>query len=84
MESAPNWQLPVVLADPQAEAFVVVRNAQEAAAYLMDFWPKQHGPAFYKAIRLCADALDGEAADEDVRDAFLAAAHDANIAITMH
>ncbi|CAK7255059.1 DUF982 domain-containing protein [Shinella yambaruensis] len=84
MESAHNWQMPVVLANREAEAFVVVRNSLEAAAYLMDFWPKQHGPAFYKAIRLCADALDGEVTDEDVRDAFLAAAHDANIAITVH
>ncbi|MEW9616203.1 DUF982 domain-containing protein [Shinella sp. S4-D37] len=84
MESAHDWPMPVVLANPEAEAFVVVRNSLEAAAYLLDFWPKQHGSAFYQAIRLCADALDGEVADADVRDAFLAAAHDANIAITLH
>lgn len=84
MESAQNWQLPVVLVNPEADAFVVVRNSLEAAAYLMDFWPKPRSLAFYQAIRLCADALDGEVADEDVRSAFLAAAYDANIAITVH
>jgi hypothetical protein len=84
MESAHNWQMPVVLAHEEAQAFVVVRNSLEAAAYLLEFWPKQHGVPFYEAIRLCADALDGEVKDEDVRNAFLAAAHDANIAITVH
>jgi hypothetical protein len=84
MESAHNWQMPVVLANTEAEAFVVVRNSMEAAAYLLEFWPKQYGAAFYKAIHLCTDALDGDVEDEEARDAFLAAAHDAHIAITVH
>lgn len=84
MESAHNWQRSVVLTNPEADVFVIVRNALEAAAYLMDFWPRQRGPAFFRAIRVCADALEGEAADEDVRKAFLAAAQDADIAVTVH
>lgn len=84
MESAHTWQLPVVLANAQAQSFVVVRSSVEAAAYLLQFWPKKHGAAFYRAIRVCAEALEGEVEDEEVRDAFLAAAHDADIAITVH
>ncbi|MGJ7042026.1 hypothetical protein J2Y63_005307 [Shinella sp. BE166] len=84
MDSDHNWQMPVVLANPEAQAFVIVRSSVEAAAYLLQFWPKQHGIAFYKAIRLCADALDGDAEDNEARDAFLEAAHEAKIAITLH
>lgn len=83
MESAQNWHMPVVLANAQAEACVVVHNSFEAAAYLLDFWPKQDGEAFFEAIRLCADAMDGEVDEEEVRSAFLAAARDANIAVTL-
>ncbi|QRI65369.1 DUF982 domain-containing protein [Shinella sp. PSBB067] len=84
MESADNWNKPVVLANTEAQSFVVVRNSLEAAAYLLQFWPRQHGTAFRKAIRICADALDGDAGEEEVRGAFLAAAHEAKIAITIH
>jgi hypothetical protein len=84
MESDHSWQMPVVLANPEAQAFVIVRSSVEAAAYLLQFWPKQHGTAFFKAIRLCADALDGDVEDHEARDAFLAAAHEAKIAITLH
>ncbi|RFZ86222.1 DUF982 domain-containing protein [Shinella sp. WSJ-2] len=84
MEDAHNWPMPVVVANDEAKSFVVVRSSLEAAAYLLEFWPKQHGDAFFNAIRICADALDGDVEDEDVRDAFLAAAYDANIAITVH
>jgi hypothetical protein len=84
METDHNWQMPVVLANPDAHAFVVVRSSVEAAAYLLQFWPKQHGSAFYKAIRTCADALDGDAEDDEARNAFLEAAHEAKIAITLH
>jgi Protein of unknown function (DUF982) len=84
MESDRNWQMPVVLANTEAEAFVVVRSSVEAAAYLLQFWPKRHGTAFYKAIRICADALDGDVEDDEARNAFLEAAHEAKIAITVH
>lgn len=84
MENVHNWPMPVVVTNDEAKSFVVVRSSLEAAAYLLEFWPKQHGDAFFNAIRICADALDGDVEDEDVRDAFLAAAYDANIAITVH
>jgi hypothetical protein len=84
MRSDHNWQMPVVLANSEAEAFVIVRSSAEAAAYLLQFWPRQDGSAFHKAIRLCADALDGDAKDDEARNAFLEAAHEAKIAITVH
>ena len=84
MESDHHWQLPVVLENADAEVFVIVRSSVEAAAYLLQFWPRRHGSAFFKAIRLCADALDGDAEDDEVRNAFLEAAQEAKIAITVH
>ncbi len=84
MESAQNWQFPVVVTNAEANVFVVVHNTLEAAAYLLEFWPDQQGKAFFEAIRVCADSFDGAVEEEDVRDAFLAAAKDANIAVTVH
>jgi hypothetical protein len=84
MESDHNWQMPVVLANSDAGAFVIVRSSVEAAAYLLEFWPPEHGTAFFKAIRICADALDGDVEDDEARNAFLEAAHEAKIAITVH
>ncbi len=84
MESAHNWHESVILADAKAGVFVLVHNSVEAATSLMECWPEQHGEAFFEAIRICADAFDGEAEEEDVRDAFLAAAQEAHIAVTVH
>ena len=84
MESAHDWQVPVVVANAEADVFVLVHKAYEAAAYLLEFWPKQDGEAFFEAIRICADAFDGAVPEEDVRSAFLAAARDADIAVTVH
>lgn len=42
-------------------------------------------PRLYRRIfRPCADALEGDAEDDDARAAFLEAAHEAKIAITLH
>ena len=84
MEDGHNWSAPVVLANSEAEAFVVVRNSVEAAAYLMQFWPQESGMAFARALLACAEALEGASDDEEARNAFLAAAHEARIAITIH
>ena len=84
MQDDNTWQRPVVLANSEADAFIIVRSSYEAAAYLLQFWPSQHGRAFFKAIRTCADALDGDVEDDEARNAFLEAAHEAKIAITVH
>lgn len=84
MQDDNTWQTPVVLTNSEAGAFIIVRSSVEAAAYLLQFWPGQQGKAFYKAIRTCADALDGDVEDEAARNAFLEAAHEAKIAITVH
>lgn len=84
MESAHNWHETVILTNVEAGVFVLVHNALEAAVYLLEFWPEQHGEAYSEAIRVCADAFDGEAEEEDVHDAFLAAAQEAHIAVTLH
>lgn len=84
MESAHDWHDTVILANADAEVFVLVHNTLEAAAYLLEFWPEEHGAAFFEAIRLCEDAFDGEAEEEEVHDAFIAAAQEAHIAVTIH
>ncbi|MGX5721633.1 DUF982 domain-containing protein [Shinella zoogloeoides] len=57
----------------------MVGSTREAAILLTDCWPVDHGRAFIHALEVCADALEEEAQDEDVRRAFVEAAEEAHI-----
>lgn len=65
-------------------AVLHVINTREAAVCLMSLWPHSRGPAFVEAVRACNAAIDGKADDESARDAFLAAAVEAEIAVPIH
>ncbi|QRM55330.1 DUF982 domain-containing protein [Sinorhizobium sp. BG8] len=64
--------------------FRLVSNTHQAAAHLIGLWPDDGGPAFARALMLCADALHGDATHEEFRLAFLAAAEEAGIVVHTH
>lgn len=62
----------------------LVGSTREAAMLLVECWPVHHGRAFVRALQLCADALEDEASADQARGAFVAAAQEANIILTLH
>jgi hypothetical protein len=79
-----NWRRVVIVSPDPARPFDEVRNSLEAADLLIHGWPIRSGKAFTLALKACVDALDGNASDEDARTNFLAAAREAEVAITVH
>lgn len=65
-------------------AIVQIENTLQAAECLSLLWPDSDGAAFTDAVRICSDAMDGTADDESARDAFFAAAVEAEIAVAIH
>jgi hypothetical protein len=68
----------------QEKSFVVVKNSLEAAEYLVHSWPRRSGLAFSYALETCRAALDGRASEEEAQRSFLAAAQEAELAVTIH
>lgn len=79
-----NWHRAVIVTHDHNMSFVLVRNSLEAAEYLLHCWPKPSGKAFRKALKTCADAADGRASDEEAHRRFIAAAKEADVAVTVH
>jgi hypothetical protein len=65
-------------------AVLAIDNTREAAECLMELWPTLDGPAFHRAILICASALDGKTDHRGARAAFLAAAKEADILVPVH
>lgn len=58
---------------------VVVRGVRQAVECLMTQWPENHGPRHRDALDTCLKVLDGHRSTVDARDAFIAAAEEADI-----
>jgi hypothetical protein len=60
-----------------------VRSIQEALTVLLDEWPaEKRGAAYAEAVRSCREALGGQYPAEKARDAFSAAAWDADVFVS--
>jgi hypothetical protein len=79
-----NWRRVVIVSHDRERSFVVVQNSFEATEYLVHCWPVRSGAAFCHALKTCTDALDGRASEEEAHSSFLAAAREADVAITVH
>lgn len=79
-----NWRRAVIVTYDHNTSFVLVQNSLEAAEYLLHCWPRRSGKAFRKALKVCADAVEGTASDEDAQRRFIAAAQEAEVAVTIH
>jgi hypothetical protein len=71
---------PVTVESASPGKLRTIRSLKEADAFLMAEWRvNQQGPAYVLARTVCADALDGNTTVQEARDAFIAAAKDADI-----
>jgi hypothetical protein len=59
----------------------IVRTLGEAAYALIKDWPSDDGEEYVTAVKACVDAISGQIAPEQFRDAFLRAADKAGIAV---
>lgn len=61
-------------------AHMIVRTLGDAAFMLLKDWPSDDGEEYVNAVKACVDAISGQIAPEQFRDAFLRAADEAGIA----
>lgn len=71
---------PVGLALRGQPAHRIVRTLGDAAYMLLKDWPSDDGEEYVTAVKACVDAISGQIAPEQFRDAFLRAADEAGIA----
>ena len=74
------WDPPVVVRLGGAGVSRNVTSVEDAAACLLQRWPRgPGGPAYQAATRACLAALEGDRAIDDARQAFVDAAEEAGI-----
>ncbi|MDR6759210.1 hypothetical protein J2Y48_004526 [Mycoplana sp. BE70] len=81
-----KWSKAVLVEIEFEEEFAVLQidNTREAAECLMELWPTLDGVAFHRALVVCATSLEGGADDRGAREAFRAAAEEADILVPIH
>ncbi|GLR59317.1 DUF982 domain-containing protein [Rhizobium indigoferae] len=58
----------------------IVRTLGDAAQILIKEWPSDDGEEYIAAVKACVDAISGQIAPEQFREALLRAADEAGIA----
>lgn len=76
------WLDPVALKLPEL-GIRTVENTYDAAAYLMEEWPVDHGEAYDRALRMCLLSIRGKKQPATARRAFIDAANEAHIHIKL-
>ncbi|MGV3548791.1 DUF982 domain-containing protein [Rhizobium sp.] len=76
-----NWSKGVTLALEGPGKFTTIRNMQEASWALIEDWPTEDGAALDHVLLVIEAAMKGKKTPEDVRRAFIAAAHEARIEV---
>ncbi|MGN8119512.1 DUF982 domain-containing protein [Labrys sp. KNU-23] len=61
---------------------IVIADVNQAAEYLVEDWPIDHGDRYEFARRVCLEVIEGKRDPEDARQAFILAAGEAGITIT--
>lgn len=75
------WSKPVLIAIEEPGQYVTIDTTQAASWAMIEDWPTEDGPALDKALLICADVMKGKASNEQARQAFIAAAIEAEIDI---
>ena len=58
-----------------------VSSVEEAAEWLVMYWPRKHGEKLEAARQACFDCLEGNVTCTEARDAFIDAAKEADVYI---
>jgi hypothetical protein len=74
-----NWSKSVEVVLNPAREIRIVSNLHDAAQCLLHKWPSKTGKAYSKARTACLNALEGHVPAYYAREAFVAAATEANI-----
>ncbi|TCU15337.1 uncharacterized protein DUF982 [Rhizobium sullae] len=72
---------PVGLAMHCIGEYRVVNSVRRAAETLLQRWPIDDGEDFSEAVMACLEGLHNRVPPEDVRAAFIKAAHEANVMV---
>ena len=75
------WTKPVTVETAKLGKLRVIASTADAARFLLEQWPVDHGPLHLDAREACLAVLDGEKPAEFARDAFVAAAEEAGILV---
>ena len=79
-----DWPASVIVNLDELGGPQFVGSTREAALLLIRHWPVRRGQAFRQALKLCSEALEYQADPKDARDAFVAAAKEADIVVQLH
>jgi hypothetical protein len=74
-----QWEDGVDLEIQGIVGYRTVRSTEDAALCLLERWPIGKGKAYMVAQRTCLDGLEGRTTADNVRQAFIKAAHEAKI-----
>ncbi|MDP9835819.1 hypothetical protein J2T09_000561 [Neorhizobium huautlense] len=75
------WNKPVVVMIGEPPVETAIETTQAASWAMIEDWPIEDEPACDKALLIFAEVSKGKRADEDARQAFLAAAVEAGILV---
>ena len=76
-----RWLFPVRVICTRTNQTLKVGTTREAWKMLLDMWPVADGHRFLSALKICMDVEHGIGEPADARDAFIAAAEEAGVAI---
>lgn len=77
----PFFEQPVVIETKKPGVYRALVSVSEAAIFMMDSWPEEHGPLYAAALQACTARLTKSQQVEAARQAFLAAAEEAGLVI---
>lgn len=77
-----TWNSPITIEDPDTGVRRTVSGVRQAKVVLDRFWPRYHGSQYHRAGKACEQALNGEAASINARQAFIAAAVEAHLRLS--
>lgn len=76
------WDKPVDLELHGNGRYRTVTATGYASEILKTLWPARHGPAYFDAMRICDEALEGKTSASEARKAFIKAACEASIPVS--
>ena len=74
-----RWSKPITFETSHLGQYRTIVSTQEAARALVNDWPLEKGRQLKTARKTCADVLEGKKPPSEARNAFIAAAVEADV-----
>ncbi|UVK54910.1 DUF982 domain-containing protein [Mesorhizobium sp. AR02] len=75
------FDVAIVVETSKPGEFRRLASVAQAAVFMMERWPEEHGPAYRAALRACTGRLTSKDDVDNARRAFLAAAKEAGLVV---